>query len=77
MDFLNFEPAPVGVTIFEYTECQASPVVRIGSPRPLTRKRVLHPPPLVPGGDTLAKRESGRGSQFERLERKPGILSIV
>jgi hypothetical protein len=45
----------------EYTECQAfSAVVRIGSPRPLTRKRVL-PPSLVPrGGHThLRERELG------------------
>jgi hypothetical protein len=50
--------------ITEYTECQAFyPVVRIGSPRPLTRKRVL-PHPLtwfVPaaGGHTRL-RERGR-----------------
>jgi len=35
----------------EYTECQASyPAVPIGSPHPLTRKRVLVPPPPGPMG---------------------------
>ncbi len=43
----------------EYAECQAfSAVVRIGSPRPLTRKRVL-PPSWFQKGDTLT---CGRGS---------------
>jgi hypothetical protein len=35
----------------EYTECQAFyPVVRIGSPHPLTCKRVLFPPLWIQGG---------------------------
>ncbi len=47
--------------VTEYTECQPfTLVVRIVSPRPLTRKRVL-PPPLVPGGGTLTGREGGGG----------------
>jgi hypothetical protein len=48
----------------EYTECQAfSPVVRIGFPRPLTGKRVLPPPPLVPwgGGGTHSLGGEGAG----------------
>jgi hypothetical protein len=53
----------------EKTECQTfSPVVRIGSPCPLTGKRVLHPP-LVPRGETLACRRRGDESQFRRRDR--------
>ncbi len=47
----------------EHTECHAfCPVVRIGSPHPLARKRVLPlPPPLVPRREThsLAAEELG------------------
>ncbi len=51
--------------VTEYTECHAfSPVVRIGSPHPLTLKRVL--PPLVPRGDTLARgRDAGGANSYE------------
>jgi hypothetical protein len=49
----------------ECTECQAfSSVVRIGSSRSLTRKRVLPPPLFNPGGDTLVYGRAGGGSQF-------------
>ncbi len=52
-----------------------SPVVLvIGSPRPLSLNRVC--PPLEPKGrgSTLACGWGGGGSQFGRLERKPGTL---
>jgi hypothetical protein len=46
----------------EHTECQAfSLVVRIGSPHPLTRKRVLLPLFGSKGGDTLACWGGGGG----------------
>ncbi len=54
------------VTIFEYTECQAfCPVVRIGSPRPLTRKRVLRPPLWFRGGHTRQAGEWAGGANSD------------
>jgi len=51
------------IYLTEHTECHAfCPVVRIGSPHPLARKRVLPlPPPLVPRREThsLAAEELG------------------
>jgi hypothetical protein len=55
----------------EYTEC------RIGSPRPLTCKRDLAPPPFSSGeggGGTLACGRGGGGSQFGRRNRHSGTL---
>ncbi len=60
--------------IIVYTEYQSfCPFLGIGSPHPLTRKRVCLHAPLDPkgGGATLP---CGRGAQFRRLERKPGTL---
>ncbi len=46
----------------EYTECQAFfPVVRIGSPHPLTRQWLLLLPPLGPRGSHTRLREKGWG----------------
>jgi hypothetical protein len=47
--------------------------------RPLTRKRVLLHPPLVPGGggDTLAGGSRGLGSQFGRWDRHSDTLGNV
>ncbi len=36
----------------------------------------MSPPPLVPGGDILARERAG-GSQFGRLEIKPSTLSTL
>ncbi len=55
----------------EYTKCPAfSPVVRIGSPRPLTRKVVLPPPPVLREGQTRL-RERG---WVEQIRTKGQIL---
>ncbi len=61
----------------EFTVCQAfAPVVRIGSPRPVTCKRVVVPP-LDPRGGTHSLREKGRGSQFGRRDRHSGTLRLL
>ncbi len=54
-----------------------SPVVGIGLPQPLTRRRVAPPPPLVLGGGahSLAREEVGE-SQFRREDRHCGTLYI-
>ncbi len=50
------------ITSTEYTECLTFfPVVRIGSPHPLTRKGVLLLPPLEPNQGELHTRLRGRG----------------
>ncbi len=74
-DFFQTDLVPHRVL---YTaECQAFlPVVRIGSPHPLTRKGMLPLPPLGPGGGRYAF-ACGRGSgriQFRRRDRHSGIL---
>ncbi len=49
--------------------------VWIVSPRPLFRQQMCFPRPMEPkGGQTLACGWGGGGTQFGRLERKPGIL---
>ncbi len=60
------------------TECQAFfSVVRIGSPRSLTRKRVFPPPSFsCGGGDTLACKRWGGGNQFGRKDRHSGTLWV-
>ncbi len=67
-----------GCKCTEYTECQAfSPLVRIGTLRPLTRKRVFPPPPLIPRGTQSLAGEGAGGSQFGRRDRHSGTLGIV
>jgi hypothetical protein len=62
----------------EYTECQAfSPVVRIGSPAP-TSKRVLPSPPFGSGGGGHTRlRERGRGGEPIRTKRQTLCYSIA
>jgi hypothetical protein len=59
----------------EYTECQAFYlVVRIRYLHPVTPKRVLLPPIVFKGGDTIV---GGGGTQFRRWDRHsvtPGML---
>jgi hypothetical protein len=46
----------------DYTECHAfSPVVRIGSPQPLTRKRLLLLPPFDSKGEAHSLAGEGLG----------------
>ncbi len=53
-----------------------SPVVGIGLPQPLTRRRV-GPPPLVPGGGGHSLAREGVGeSQFRRRDIHCGTLYI-
>jgi hypothetical protein len=64
-----------------YLEYQSvCPIVRIGSPPPppcpLSRKRVCSPLGTKGGGGNKGGEGAG-GSQFERLERKPGTLSTL
>ncbi len=62
----DMSPARRGIVL--YLEYQSvCPFVWTGSPRPLSRKRVLHPPPPIVG-------EGAGGSQFGWLNRKPGSL---
>ncbi len=49
------------------------PLVRIGTPHPLSRKRMCTPTP-EPKGGTLACGWGGGGSQFGRLEKNPCLL---
>jgi hypothetical protein len=67
-------PSPPGpyYTTTEYTECQAfSPVVRIAYPRPLTRRRVLPPPPILGSRvDTLASIRGGGEGRGEPTRTK-------
>jgi hypothetical protein len=59
-----------------YLEYQnVCPFVRIGSPRPL--KRVCPPWNQRVGGQHSLAGEGRGGSQFGRLERKPGTLSTL
>ncbi len=62
----------------EYTERQAfSPVVRIGSSRPITRKRVFVSLfGTKGGGDTLADGIGGGWSPFRRRDGHSGTLGI-
>jgi hypothetical protein len=66
------DPGSRSATLTNVTDCR--PFVRIGSPHPLSRKRVC--PPLEPkgGGATFACGWGGGGSPFWRLKRKPGTL---
>ncbi len=64
--------------IILYLEYQSvCPFVQIGFSRPLSLQRVC-PPPLEPNGgggsNTRSRMWGSRGSQFGRLERKPGTL---
>jgi hypothetical protein len=59
-------------------ECQAfSPVVRIGSSRPLTHKRVMPPPLRFRGGDTLACGREGEGTQLGQRGRHSSPSTAV
>ncbi len=60
-------------------DCQAfCSVVLIGSPTPLSRKRVLLSSPVwILWGDTLACGGRGGGTQFGRLARNSGDLYSV
>jgi hypothetical protein len=50
----------------EVSECQAfSPVVRIGSPRPLAHRRLLPSPLWSRGGTHSIAGEGAGGSQFD------------
>ncbi len=79
------------VSIAELTECQAfSLVFRIGSPRPLTHKRVLPPPSLVPREGHTRLWERGRGdpirtkggsrvrhSRYSTYKYNPSLVRVV
>jgi hypothetical protein len=75
MDFLNFEPAPVGV---KYTECQAFQSSKLAPPPPHPQAIVASPPLWFRGGHTRQAGElRGEPIQCGRLERKLGILGIL
>ncbi len=70
--------SPKTSTGTEYTECQAfCTVVRIGSPQPLNRKRLLPPPLRVHGGDTPACGKGGGGDLIPTKEQKLWYLCYV
>jgi hypothetical protein len=53
------------------------PSSALGPLHPLSRHRVIPPPRNQTGGHTLACGRGGGGSQFGRLEKKPGTLSTL
>jgi hypothetical protein len=62
--------------IILYLEYQSvCPFIRIGSPSPLSPKRVCLPPLEPKGGQHLLAGEGAGGSRLGRLEKRPGTLS--
>jgi hypothetical protein len=64
----------------EYTECQAFCPwsSELGPPTPTHASAIVAQPPLGPGGDTRAGGgQGGGGTQFGRLARNSGALTII
>jgi hypothetical protein len=66
--------SPIFVLYIDYHS--VCPIFRIGTPHPLSRKRLCYPPPRTKGGWTFSPAGEG-GSQFGQLEKKPSTLSTL
>jgi hypothetical protein len=65
-------------TEYRYTECQAfHPVVRIGSPHPLTRKRALPPSPLEPRGGNKLTCRGGMGGPIPTMGQTGTLVLCI